>query len=177
MFRTPSLRNVATRRVFFHNGVFRRLEDVVRFYAERDTRPEKWYPLEKNGVARKFDDLPFQYQGNVERLAPFDRHMGDQPAMSETDIKDIVAFLNTLTDGYEPRQAQRRGAVLWNRASNYSDRPEASNRREPNRDGSHRSSLFVAAIRSYTCTYCLSETRTWIRAAVVVNPVDRFCEV
>ena len=29
---------------FFHNGVFHRLEDVVRFYAERDTAPEKWYP-------------------------------------------------------------------------------------------------------------------------------------
>jgi cytochrome c peroxidase len=98
LFRTPSLRNVATRRVFFHNGVFHRLEDVVRFYAERDARPQKWYPRETNGVTLKFDDLPIQYRGNIDTLAPFDRHIGDQPAMSEGDIKDIVAFLNTLTD-------------------------------------------------------------------------------
>jgi cytochrome c peroxidase len=102
LFRTPSLRNVATRRVFFHNGVFHRLGDVVRFYAERDTRPQKWYPLGKNGVTLKFDDLPAQYRDNVESLAPLDRHIGDQPALSEADIKDVVAFLNTLTDGYAP---------------------------------------------------------------------------
>jgi cytochrome c peroxidase len=105
LFRTPSLRNVATRRVFFHNGVFHRLEDVVRFYAERDTQPQKWYPLRKNGVTLKFDDLPIQYQGNVDTQTPFDRHIGDQPALSEADIKDLVTFLKTLTDGYEPRRA------------------------------------------------------------------------
>jgi cytochrome c peroxidase len=102
LFRTPTLRNVATRRVFFHNGVFHRLEDVVRFYAERDTQPQKWYPRGTDGVTRKFDDLPIQFQGNVEPLAPLDRHIGDQPAMNEGDIDDIVVFLNTLTDGYGP---------------------------------------------------------------------------
>ena len=44
MFRTPTLRNVATRRVFFHNGVTRKLRDAVRFYAERDLQPARWYP-------------------------------------------------------------------------------------------------------------------------------------
>jgi cytochrome c peroxidase len=99
LFRTPSLRNVATRGAFFHNGVLHRLEDVVRFYAERDTRPQKWYPLGPNGVL-KFDDLPIQYHGNLDTLPPFDRHIGDPPALSEADIRDIVAFLNALTDGY-----------------------------------------------------------------------------
>jgi cytochrome c peroxidase len=99
MFRTPSLRNVATRPVFFHNGAFHRLEDAVRFYAERDTRPQKWYPRGADGGTEKFDDLPVQYQGNIDTQAPLDRHSGDSPAMSEGDIKDIVAFLNTLTDG------------------------------------------------------------------------------
>lgn len=42
-FRTPSLRNTAIRRVYFHNGVFHRLQDVVRFYAERD-------PIPGNGI-------------------------------------------------------------------------------------------------------------------------------
>ena len=108
LFRTPSLRNVAIRRVFFHNGVFHRLEDVVRFYAERDTSPQKWYPRATDGHTQKFDDLPSKYQGNLDRDAPFDRHVGDQPAFSERDIKDIVAFLNTLTDGYEPGRSAPR---------------------------------------------------------------------
>jgi cytochrome c peroxidase len=103
MFRTPSLRNAATRRVFFHNGVFHRLEDVVRFYAERDTRPEKWYSIGADGAAVKFDDLPAQYRGNVDVQPPLDRQRGGSPALSESDIKDIVMFLNTLTDGYPLR--------------------------------------------------------------------------
>jgi cytochrome c peroxidase len=32
--------------------------------------------------------------------APFDRKPTDQPAMSDQDIQDIIAFLGTLTDGY-----------------------------------------------------------------------------
>jgi cytochrome c peroxidase len=98
MFRTPSLRNAAIRRVFFHNGVFHRLEDVVRFYAERDTRPEKWYSRGSGGITVKFDDLPAQYRSNIDIQAPFDRHEGAAAALNEGDIKDIVAFLKTLTD-------------------------------------------------------------------------------
>lgn len=41
MFKSPTLRNVATRSVFFHNGRFHKLEDVLRFYVERDTKPGK----------------------------------------------------------------------------------------------------------------------------------------
>ena len=39
-FKTPSLRNTATRRVFFHNGVFHSLRQVIEFYVQRDTNPE-----------------------------------------------------------------------------------------------------------------------------------------
>jgi cytochrome c peroxidase len=104
LFRTPTLRNVATRRVFLHNGVFHRLEDVVRFYAERDTQPQKWYPRGSDGVALKFDDLPMQYRGNVDMQAPFGRRPGEPPALNEANIADIAAFLNALTDGYEDRR-------------------------------------------------------------------------
>jgi cytochrome c peroxidase len=100
LFRTPTLRNVAGRRVFFHNGVFRSLSDVVRFYAERDTQPQKWYSRAADGRTEKFDDLPVPYQDNIDTQPPLDRHLGDNPAMSEADIGDIVAFLKTLTDGY-----------------------------------------------------------------------------
>jgi cytochrome c peroxidase len=101
LFRTPSLRNVGTRRVFFHNGVFHRLEDVVRFYAERDTSPQKWYSRAADGSTQTFDDLPDGYRRNLDRETPFDRHVGGRPAFSERDVKDVVAFLNTLTDGYD----------------------------------------------------------------------------
>ena len=33
---------------------------------------------------------------------PFGGQPGDAPALSPPEIDDIVAFLNTLTDGYSP---------------------------------------------------------------------------
>jgi cytochrome c peroxidase len=101
LFKTPTLRNVATRRVFFHNGVFHSLEDVMRFYVQRETEPEKWYPLKPDGTAALYDDLPPGHQAGVDTSdAPFDRHRGDAPALDEEEIADVVAFLKTLTDGY-----------------------------------------------------------------------------
>jgi cytochrome c peroxidase len=101
LFRTPSLRNVARRPVFLHNGVFQSLTDVVRFYAERDTQPEKWYSRAPGGRVLKFDDLPAAYVVNVDIQAPFDRRAGDAPALNDQDIDDIVAFLHALNDGYQ----------------------------------------------------------------------------
>jgi cytochrome c peroxidase len=101
MFKSPSLRNVALRRAFFHNGVLRTLRQVLEFYVERDTNPEKWYPREADGTVRKFDDLPPQYHANVNIEPPFDRHPGDQPRLAAEEIDDIIAFLQTLTDGYK----------------------------------------------------------------------------
>jgi cytochrome c peroxidase len=103
LFKTPTLRNVATRQVFFHNGVFRSLEDVVRFYVERETQPEKWYPRKADGAVEMFDDLPPVDHANVDvNDAPFDRPRGDEPALNDQEIEDVVAFLKTLTDGYQP---------------------------------------------------------------------------
>jgi cytochrome c peroxidase len=100
LFKAPSLRNVATRHSFYHNGVFHSLDQAVAFYATRDTNPERWYPVGPDGVVRKFDDLPPGYRGNVDTEPPLDRHPGQPPAMSEQDVADIVTFLQTLTDGY-----------------------------------------------------------------------------
>jgi cytochrome c peroxidase len=110
LFKTPTLRNVGMKRVFLHNGVFHRLEDVVRFYAERDTSPAKWYPTGPKGVL-KFDDLPAAYRENVDTQPPFGGQEGGVPALSEADIRDIVAFLQTLTDGYAP-PARVHGPVI-----------------------------------------------------------------
>jgi cytochrome c peroxidase len=93
-FRIPSLRNVALRQRFMHNGVFSKLRDVVAFYATRSTNPDLWYP---HGT--KFDDIPNPYRRNVNTLSfPYNRREGDPPAMDDADIDAIVAFLETLTD-------------------------------------------------------------------------------
>jgi cytochrome c peroxidase len=102
LFRTPTLRNVALRKAFFHNGVFHRLEDVLDFYATRDTEPHRWYPVSSHGVLQKFNDLPSAYQGNVNGDAPFGGKQGATPPLSRADRQDIIAFLKTLTDGFHP---------------------------------------------------------------------------
>lgn len=97
-FQVPTLRNVATRKVFFHNGSFSQLSEVVRFYVQRDTNPGDWYP-QVGGVVEKFNDLPAAYRGNVNTSeAPYNRRLGEQPALSSAEIADVVAFLRTLTD-------------------------------------------------------------------------------
>jgi cytochrome c peroxidase len=100
LFRTPSLRNVALRQAFFHNGAFHNLQDVMEFYAERDTNPEKWYPRNADGTVRKFDDLPTAYHANVNTEMPFGQQPGETPALTSGEIADIIVFLATLTDGY-----------------------------------------------------------------------------
>ncbi len=93
MFLTPTLRNVATRRSFFHNGVYTTLPQVLDFYNFRDTRPQRVYSR------GKFDDLPAKYRSNVDTSdAPFDRKAGAAPPLSVADERDIIAFLKTLTD-------------------------------------------------------------------------------
>ena len=100
-FKTPSLRNVALRKVFFHNGSFTSLEQVLRFYVQRDTAPQKWYPKNRDGSIHKYDDMPPGMETNVNVEAPFDRKPGQAPALDEKEIADVVAFLKTLTDGYK----------------------------------------------------------------------------
>jgi len=103
MFATPTLRNIATRRAFFHNGVFQTLQQVMDFYNFRDTDPQKVYPRAADGTVLKYDDIPVRFRANVDVAdPPFDRHPGETPAMTAQDVSDIIAFLQTLTDGYKP---------------------------------------------------------------------------
>jgi cytochrome c peroxidase len=103
-FITPTLRNVALRLSFFHNGVVHSLREAVAFYVERDTNPAKWYPSDATGQVQKFDDLPEAYRANVNMEPPFGGRPGDPPRLSASEIEDVIAFLHTLTDGYEPKQ-------------------------------------------------------------------------
>ncbi len=95
-FRMPTLRNVAERPMYMHNGVFRDLREVVRFYATRNSAPRAWY-----GPAGIPNDLPTAYQGNLEvTKAPFNRRRNDGPVLNDAEIDDVLAFLRTLSDGF-----------------------------------------------------------------------------
>ena len=103
----PSLRNVALRRVFFHNGVIHSLADALRFYGERDGAPQRWYPRRPDGTVERYNDLPPAYRTNVSQEAPFGGRPGERPRLSHRDLQDLEAFLRTLTDGYRPAAPRR----------------------------------------------------------------------
>jgi cytochrome c peroxidase len=119
-FKVPTLRNIALTAPYFHNGRFATLTDAIGFYVRRDTNPDEWYPTQSDGSVTKFDDLPSQYGGlflvnsnepgsdagylgNVNTAEiPYNRLIGDTPALSPAEINDLITFLCTLTDGFDP---------------------------------------------------------------------------
>ena len=121
MFKAPTLRNVAVRTSFFHNGAMHSLEQVIRFYNTRDTMPEIWYPTVGGtpkttpdpgfptyglvttqyvgGTVLKFNDLPATFVSNIDTQLPLDgRPAHSAPPMSEQNISDLICFLRVLTD-------------------------------------------------------------------------------
>ena len=74
-FKVPTLRNVARRSAFMHNGVFTKLRDAVAFHATRDVAP----------------DLPAALRVNVDAT---------QVRLDGREIDAITAFLATLDDGF-----------------------------------------------------------------------------
>lgn len=99
-FRTPSLRNVAMRQTFFHNGVFHSLKDVMDFYVTRDITPARWYTASQTGKVNIYDDLPEPYKKNVNQEVPFKPDAQGHARLNDAEIQDIIAFLQTLNDGY-----------------------------------------------------------------------------
>jgi len=97
-FRSPTVRNTAIRDAFFHNGVFTTLRQVLQFYNERDLDPGKFYSRNPDGSVHQYDDLPPGYPDDIDHDPPLDRKPGATPALTDADIDDIIAFLNTLTD-------------------------------------------------------------------------------
>jgi cytochrome c peroxidase len=93
-FRTPSLRNVAVRASYMHNGAFTSLREVVVFYATRASDPGRWY---RSGVP--FDSVPPRFRARINITSPpYNRTRGDPPALDDREIDAVVAFLRTLTD-------------------------------------------------------------------------------
>ena len=81
---------------------FKTLRDALHFYVRRDTNPDEFFPLDADGVVMKFDDLPADMHRNVNTTeVPYDRHPGQAPRLDEAEIDDLLAFLGTLTDGYD----------------------------------------------------------------------------
>jgi len=87
---TPTLRNVATRSTFFHNGVIHDLTEAVEFYAQRDTDPSRWYPRARDGTILKFDDLPEPYRANGRDRSSVRRAPRSAPALTAPEIEDVV---------------------------------------------------------------------------------------
>ncbi len=77
----PSLRNVAKTAPYTHNGSFQSLREVIEFYSSRDQDP-KWAPAE------------IERNKNTEELGKLN--------LSAAEIDAMLAFLETLTDGYTP---------------------------------------------------------------------------
>lgn len=79
-FKVPSLRNVEKTAPYMHNGFFSDLKEVVNFYNTRDV-DSKWAAPEvaENVNADELGDLK----------------------LTDEEVDAIVAFLRTLTDGYQ----------------------------------------------------------------------------
>ena len=79
-FKTPTLRNIEKTAPYMHSGIFSTLEEVLKFYNERDINPEFSHPE----VA---ENINTQDMGNL--------------GLTQQEIDDIIVFLKTLTDGYK----------------------------------------------------------------------------
>jgi len=94
-FKVPTLRNVAITSPYIHNGYFKELRNVVEFYNTRKVkrRCADSFANETKSLAQKCwaepeatQNVNFGEMGNLR--------------LNQRDIDDLVAFLNTLTDGY-----------------------------------------------------------------------------
>jgi cytochrome c peroxidase len=128
LFKVPSLRNVAVTAPYFHNGVFATLHQVLQWYVTRDINDNAgnnptpvpagpggnpYFPVGTPYTAAdgtpdlyQYNDLPVAFDANVNvgeiPYTPPTFAGGQAPTLGAQDIDDVVAFLCTLTDGYDP---------------------------------------------------------------------------
>lgn len=107
-FKVPTLRNTALKGAYEHNGVFASLQQVLAFYNTRDLNPGAIYK-QADGVTADivYNDLPVIYHANVEDPPPFRPLPGKLARLQPSEVQDIIAFLCTLTDGYDPANPAR----------------------------------------------------------------------
>ena len=128
LFKVPTLRNIAITAPYFHNGAFSNLHQVLEWYVTRDinndtgnnpnpvTAGQGGNPYMAVGTfytaadgspdLYEYNDLPVQYDANVNigevPYTPPSFGGGQAPTLSAQDIDAVVAFLCTLTDGFDP---------------------------------------------------------------------------
>jgi cytochrome c peroxidase len=124
-FKVPTLRNIALTAPYFHNGIFPDLHKVVEWYVTRDINNNTGNnpapvpagnPYQVVGTfytaadgtpdLYQYNDLPAVFDANVNAgevpyTAPKDVG-GNAPTLDAQEIDDLVAFLCTLTDGFDP---------------------------------------------------------------------------
>ena len=104
--RVPTLRNVDRRpnpgavKAYTHNGVFKSLEEVVRFYNTRDVLPTCG-PLQTRADWGEICWPAPEVADNVNN-----RELGNL-GLTLAEEEAIVAFLKTLTDGFLPESSGR----------------------------------------------------------------------
>jgi cytochrome c peroxidase len=127
-FKVPTLRNVAITPPYFHNGVFSNLHQVVEWYVTRDINDNTGnnpnpvpagpggnpymasgtFYMQAGGTPDlyEYNDLPVEYDANVNigeiPYTPPTIGGGQAPTLTADEIDDVVAFLCTLTDGFDP---------------------------------------------------------------------------
>jgi cytochrome c peroxidase len=127
-FKVPTLRNIALTAPYFHNGIFANLHKAVQWYVTRDINNNTannptpvpagpgGNPYEAVGTfylaadgtpdLYQYNDLPAAFDGNVNAgEVPYTAPKvagGNAPTLTAQEIDDVVAFLCTLTDGYDP---------------------------------------------------------------------------
>jgi cytochrome c peroxidase len=128
LFKVPTLRNIAITAPYFHNGVFSDLHEVVQWYVTRDVNNNTGnnpnpvaagaggnpyisvgtFYTASDGTpdSYEYNDLPVAYDANVNAgEVPYTPPIfagGQAPTLTSQEIDDIVAFLCTLTDGFDP---------------------------------------------------------------------------
>ena len=127
-FKVPTLRNIALTAPYFHNGNFPNLHKAVQWYVTRDINNNTGNnptpvpagpggnPYEAVGTffiaadgtpdLYQYNDLPTLLDANVNAgEVPYTAPQiagGNGPTLNAQEIDDLVAFLCTLTDGYDP---------------------------------------------------------------------------
>ena len=130
VFKVPTLRNVAITAPYFHNAALPTLHQVVQFYVTRDINNNTGNnplpvpagpggnPYQAVGTfytaadgtpdLYQYNDLPAAFDANVNAgETPYTAPAfagGNAPTLTAAEIDDLVAFLCTLTDGYDPQQ-------------------------------------------------------------------------
>lgn len=100
-FRVAPLRNVALKGSYFHNGVFKSLNEVINFYMNRDIAPSQIYKKADGTPDIPYNDLPLVYQVNIDKTRNPFRALGSGVRMTPSEIQDLITFICTLTDGYD----------------------------------------------------------------------------